>query len=183
VQSSLLRHGGLRRPGPFPPRGFNRPLSPSVLAGGAGEGPGDALFLIREEIAIMKKLHHQNLVQLIEVLDDPDEDSLYMVLEMCQRGVVMKVGLDETANPYDEEACWRYFRDLIMGIEYCESASLVISASKARPAGSWTEEVRRVGRTRLTHGFSHGSTPTGHRSPGHQAGQPAAHERRHTQDC
>jgi [calcium/calmodulin-dependent protein kinase] kinase len=80
----------------------------------------DALYLIREEIAIMKKLNHPNLVQLIEVLDDPEEDSLYMVLEMCKKGVVMKVGLQDPADPYDAETCRCWFRDLILGIEYCE---------------------------------------------------------------
>ena len=68
----------------------------------------------------MKKLNHPNLVSLIEVLDDPEEDSLYMVLEMCKKGVVMKVGLDERAEPYDVEHCRCWFRDLILGIEYCE---------------------------------------------------------------
>lgn len=69
----------------------------------------------------MKKLNHPNLVQLIEVLDDPEEDSLYMVMEMCKKGVVMQVGLDETAKPYSEETCRHLFRDLILGIEYCAS--------------------------------------------------------------
>jgi len=82
----------------------------------------DALFLIREEIAIMKKLNHENLVQLIEVLDDPEDDSLYMVLEMCKKGVVMKVGVHEPAEPYEEEKCRHFFRDLILGIEYCKSS-------------------------------------------------------------
>lgn len=68
----------------------------------------------------MKKLHHPNLVQLIEVLDDPDEDSLYMVLEMCKKGVVMKVGLEENADPYSDERCRHLFRDLLLGIEYRE---------------------------------------------------------------
>jgi calcium/calmodulin-dependent protein kinase kinase 2 len=80
----------------------------------------DALTLIREEIAIMKKLNHPNLVSLIEVLDDPDEDSLYMVLEMCKKGVSMKVGLEDRADPYDEEQCRCWFRDMILGLEYCE---------------------------------------------------------------
>jgi [calcium/calmodulin-dependent protein kinase] kinase len=83
------------------------------------EEAGNPLYLIREEIAIMKKLNHNNLVQLIEVLDDPEEDSLYMVLEMCKKGVIMKVGLDEMADPYDDEDCRCWFRDLILGIEYC----------------------------------------------------------------
>lgn len=81
----------------------------------------DALFYIREEIAIMKKLNHPNLAQLIEVLDDPDEDSLYIVMEMCKKGVIMKVGLGEQADPYPEEECRFWFRDLILGIEYRKS--------------------------------------------------------------
>lgn len=68
----------------------------------------------------MKKLNHPNLVQLIEVLDDPEEDSLFMVLEMCKKGVIMKVGLGDRMQPYSEENCWCWFRDLILGIEYRE---------------------------------------------------------------
>lgn len=66
----------------------------------------------------MKKLNHPNLVSLLEVLDDPEEDSLYMVLEMCKKGVIMRVGMHEPADPYDDESCRCWFRDLILGIEY-----------------------------------------------------------------
>jgi [calcium/calmodulin-dependent protein kinase] kinase len=80
---------------------------------------GNPLYLIREEIAILKKLDHENVVNLIEVLDDPEGDSLYMVLEMCEKGVVMNVDLDQIAEPYPEEQCRLWFRDMILGIEYC----------------------------------------------------------------
>ena len=73
----------------------------------------------------MKKLDHHNLCCLIEVLDDPQEDSLYMVLEMCKKGVVMKVGLDERAEPYESEACRCWFRDMILGIEYLHAQGIV----------------------------------------------------------
>lgn len=66
----------------------------------------------------MKKLNHPNLVQLIEVLDDPEEDSLYMVMDMCKKGVIMSVGLDKCADPYSDESCRYWFRDLVLGIEY-----------------------------------------------------------------
>jgi [calcium/calmodulin-dependent protein kinase] kinase len=90
-----------------------------------GKMDSNSLDLIKEEIAIMKKLSHNNLVSLYEVLDDPDEDSLYMVLEMCKKGVVMKVGLDERAEPYQEEACRCWFRDMILGIEYLHAQGVV----------------------------------------------------------
>ena len=105
---------------------FNSPLhrhSTSEISD-QSEG-GNPLYLIKEEIAVMKKLNHGNLVSLIEVLDDPDEDSLYMVLEMCQKGVVMKVGIDERADPYDDESCRCWFRDLILGIEYLHAQGVV----------------------------------------------------------
>lgn len=89
------------------------------------EGGGNPLHLIKEEIAIMKKLNHQNLVSLIEVLDDPNEDSLYMVLEMCKKGVVMKIGVEEPADPYDDESCRCWFRDLVLGIEYLHAQGVV----------------------------------------------------------
>lgn len=110
--------------------GLNAPLSPHFsefdVEGGGVASRDDALYLIREEIAIMKKLNHPNLVQLIEVLDDPEEDSLYIVLEMCRKGVVMKIGLGEQATPYPEDMCRTWFRDLILGTEYCkcEDASI-----------------------------------------------------------
>lgn len=91
----------------------------------AEEEGGSALNLIREEIAIMKKLHHNNLVALYEVLDDPSEDSLYMVMEMCKKGVVMKVEVGDRADPYDTESCRCWFRDLILGIEYLHAQGIV----------------------------------------------------------
>ena len=106
----------------------------------------------------MKKLNHDNLVQLIEVLDDPEEDSLYMVLEMCKKGVIMKVGLDEMADSYGDEDCRCWFRDLILGIEYC------LYPSRPDP-------------TELLLTFD---VPTsacaGRRSPRHKTGQSASHQ-------
>ncbi|KAF7547390.1 hypothetical protein G7Z17_g7782 [Cylindrodendrum hubeiense] len=117
AQSNILRQGprGPRRIGPGIP----------LNAGLRKSESKDALFLIREEIAIMKKLNHPNLVQLIEVLDDPEEDSLYMVMEMCKRGVVMKVGLDEQAQPFDDGKCRFWFRDLILAIEYLHAQGVI----------------------------------------------------------
>ncbi|RAL05619.1 putative calcium/calmodulin dependent protein kinase [Aspergillus ibericus CBS 121593] len=120
AQSHLLRRPrGPKRPSD----GFNSPLHRRPP--GEDENTENALYLIKEEIAIMKKLNHNNLVSLIEVLDDPKEDSLYMVMEMCKKGVIMKVGLEERADPYDDDQCRCWFRDLILGIEYLHAQGIV----------------------------------------------------------
>lgn len=59
------------------------------------------------------------------MFDDFEEDILYMVLEMCKKGVVMKVGLGELVVLIDEEKCRYWFRDLILGVEYCEFIVIV----------------------------------------------------------
>lgn len=104
--------------------GFNSPLHRHTSSDKLN-GPNNSLELIKEEIAIMKKLDHHNLVSLIEVLDDPQEDSLYMILEMCKKGVAMHVGLDDRAEPYDDEKCRCWFRDMILGIEYLHAQGII----------------------------------------------------------
>ena len=128
AQSNILRrpHAARRAGHIAAGMGFNSPLHRHSSADIQDqEEGGNPLYLIKEEIAIMKKLNHVNLVSLIEVLDDPSEDSLYMVLEMCKKGVVMKVGMDEKADPYDEESCRCWFRDLVLGIEYLHAQGVV----------------------------------------------------------
>ncbi|KAF2654730.1 Pkinase-domain-containing protein [Lophiostoma macrostomum CBS 122681] len=123
AQSNLLRRPSARRrqKGALAAGlGFNSPLHRR-----SSHEENNSLDLIKEEIAIMKKLNHPNLVSLIEVLDDPEEDSLYMVMEMCKKGVVMQVGLEERADPYDEEQCRCWFRDMILGIEYLHAQGII----------------------------------------------------------
>ncbi|KAA8625226.1 SPS1 Serine threonine protein kinase [Pyrenophora tritici-repentis] len=122
AQSNLLRRPtAAKRMRALPAGiGFNSPLHRHSTT-----EENNAFELIKEEIAIMKKLNHPNLVSLIEVLDDPEEDSLYMVMEMCKKGVVMQVGLEERADPYSEEQCRCWFRDMILGLEYLHAQGII----------------------------------------------------------
>lgn len=70
---------------------------------------------VYREIAVLKKLDHPNVVKLVEVLDDPVEDSLYMVFELVKQGEVLSV---PTKNPLSEERAWSVFRDTLLGLEY-----------------------------------------------------------------
>ncbi|KAI5304964.1 hypothetical protein KEM56_005605 [Ascosphaera pollenicola] len=128
AQSHFLRHprhSKHKTAASLAGQGFNSPLHRNPAeTGGLELGSNDQLYLIRQEIAIMKKLQHHNLVSLFEVLDDPTEDSLYMVMELCKQGVVMKVGLGIQAEPYDDERCRHCFRDLLLGVEYLHAQGI-----------------------------------------------------------
>lgn len=64
-----------------------------------------------------QQLDHPNVVKLVEVLDDPLEDSLYLVFELVQLGEVLSIPTD---TPMSEERAWCVFRDVLLGLEYCK---------------------------------------------------------------
>ncbi|KAJ0021940.1 hypothetical protein NQD34_009430 [Periophthalmus magnuspinnatus] len=72
---------------------------------------------VYKEIAILKKLNHHNVVKLVEVR----EEQIIILLKHFQYCVffvrpVMEVPTD---NPLTEEQARFYFRDVVLGIEYC----------------------------------------------------------------
>jgi [calcium/calmodulin-dependent protein kinase] kinase len=73
------------------------------------------LQLVQREIAILKKLRHPNVVKLVEVLDDPNDNYLYMVFEYVERRSLLELPTD---NPLSEDVAWGYFRDTLKGLEY-----------------------------------------------------------------
>merc|ERR1712079_839466 len=48
-----------------------------------------ALDKVYEEIEIMKLTFHNNVVELLGVIDDLDKDLMYLVLEYCQCGPIL----------------------------------------------------------------------------------------------
>ncbi|ORZ41347.1 kinase-like domain-containing protein [Catenaria anguillulae PL171] len=81
---------------------------------------------IRHEVAVFKKLSlgHPNVTSLLEVLDDEDEDNLYMVFELCARPI-MSLTMGERVEPFPEDQAWKYFRDVVLGLEYLHSQRVI----------------------------------------------------------
>lgn len=104
--------------------GFPRRPPPRGPKAAQGEQPKilGPLERVYQEIAILKKLDHINIVKLVEVLDDPSEDNLHMVFELMRKGPVMEVPTDK---PFSEEQARLYFRDVILGIEYLHYQKIV----------------------------------------------------------
>lgn len=96
-----------------------------------------ALQLVEREIAVMKKLSHPNLVNLYEVIDSPQSDMLYMVLDYMTLGEILTYQNDGTFRRKDprpgstkcqvpglvnghftEEQAELYFVDILHGLAY-----------------------------------------------------------------
>ncbi|XP_037088584.1 calcium/calmodulin-dependent protein kinase kinase 1-like [Pollicipes pollicipes] len=111
-KKKIMRKGGMFVRGRLAPHRKNSGGSPLA-------SPLDRVY---REIAILKKLDHPNVVKLVEVLDDPVEDNLYLVFELLEKGEVITIPTDA---PLLEEQAWRYFRDMVMGIEFLHYQKII----------------------------------------------------------
>ncbi|WFC98638.1 non-specific serine/threonine protein kinase [Malassezia yamatoensis] len=78
----------------------------------------DPLWLVRTEVAIMKKLNHPNVIKLYEVLEDSDREALYMVYEYCFDGSIVRMTPGEKVEPLNEITALKYFGQILSGIDY-----------------------------------------------------------------
>jgi len=78
---------------------------------------------MRREAAIMKRLNHENVVNLVDVIDDPKADQLYLVQEYCEKGAIMEKL--EGNTPLPEATARKYFRDLLSGIDYLHAHNVI----------------------------------------------------------
>ncbi|CBQ71655.1 related to Serine/threonine-protein kinase [Sporisorium reilianum SRZ2] len=96
---------------------------------------------VRREIAIMKKCSHDNVVQLKEVIDDPQSKKIFMVLEYMQGGeVVWKDDRGQPALTVDEARS--VLRDVVCGLEYLHYQGIIHRDIK--PANLLWDEHHRV---------------------------------------
>ncbi|XP_062872567.1 calcium/calmodulin-dependent protein kinase kinase 1b [Trichomycterus rosablanca] len=104
--------------------GFPRCPPPKETGASPGDYPKSLgpLHRVYKEVAILKKLDHLNVVKLVEVLDEPAEDNLYLAFELVPKGPVMEIPKDD---PLTEEQARFYFRDTILGIEYLHFQKII----------------------------------------------------------
>lgn len=78
---------------------------------------------LRREIAVMKRLKHENIVSLIEVIDDLKARRIYLIQEYMDGGALM--GDVETMDPIPTTKAWGYFRDIVCGISYLHTECII----------------------------------------------------------
>uniref|UniRef100_H2M491 calcium/calmodulin-dependent protein kinase n=1 Tax=Oryzias latipes TaxID=8090 RepID=H2M491_ORYLA len=105
-KKKLMRQAGFpRRPAPRGARAL--PEGPTQ--------PKGPLERVYQEIAILKKLDHPNVVKLVEV-------SHLTMLKLVKKGAVMEVPTDK---PFGEDQARFYFQDLLRGIEYLHYQKII----------------------------------------------------------
>ncbi len=96
---------------------------------------------VRREIAIMKKCSHDNVVQLKEVIDDPQSKKIFMVLEYMEGGeIVWKNDQAQPTLTVDEARS--ILRDVVCGLEYLHYQGIIHRDIK--PANLLWDKDRRV---------------------------------------
>lgn len=85
---------------------------------------------IREEIEIMKRCHHENVVKLYDILNDPESTKVYLVLEYCSRGPVKWCPENQleikAVGPsiLTFEQARKIVSDVVSGLEYLHSQGI-----------------------------------------------------------
>lgn len=82
-----------------------------------------AMADVLQEVFVMKELDHPNVVKLIEVIDDPDSDNFYMVLEYAKGRAIF-----EGSGPpggIGEATAQSFFIDVLKGLVYLHNHRIV----------------------------------------------------------
>ena len=81
-----------------------RRFSKRVRLGKTGD-PNDS---IKKEVAILKKARHPHVVGLYEVIDDPEYDKVYLVLEFVERSeIVWRKPTEKSIANFEKDRCAR----------------------------------------------------------------------------
>jgi CRP-like cAMP-binding protein len=83
----------------------------------------DSASSIRQEIAVMKRLQHNNIVNLHEVIDDVNARKIFLIQEYMEGGPLMADA--ETCEPVDIGLARKYFRDILRGVCYLHSEGII----------------------------------------------------------
>ena len=72
----------------------------------------------RREFAVTKRVHHRNMLRLVEVIDDPQANNLYFVMQYVDKGALIKLSPLGTCAPLDVDVARGYMRQLCSALTY-----------------------------------------------------------------
>lgn len=84
----------------------------------------DNFNLFQKEIAIMKKISHPNLIQLLEIIDDSEKGKIYFIMDFMDLGFISSplhmAHIKCKSKFLPEDKLLKYFRACLQGLDYCK---------------------------------------------------------------
>jgi serine/threonine protein kinase len=81
---------------------------------------------LEREVVVMKKLRHRNVVRLYEVIDDPAQDLMYLVMQYVEHGPVVSLSAEGIASKVIEPKLMvNYARQICTGLEYLHKKGVI----------------------------------------------------------
>ncbi|KAI9277229.1 kinase-like domain-containing protein [Phascolomyces articulosus] len=117
----------LRLAGPRPCNGLGVTSGQECLGSSSAQNKRRRVDIVPNinEIEVLKQLDHPNIIRLVQAIDDPESDSIYLVMEKADKGSIMDIGSNSTIKPYSQEQCCDYFGQLVDGIDYLHQKGFV----------------------------------------------------------
>ncbi|KAL0488346.1 serine/threonine-protein kinase Stk [Acrasis kona] len=84
-----------------------------------------AMTALKNEINIMRKLKHKNVIQLIEVIHNNEKERIYIVIEFAGAGSLQQVINSHPNKRLPLSDVWCFFTQLIEGLEYIHNQGVV----------------------------------------------------------
>lgn len=88
-------------------------LHPAARNSSVAEGLAE---MLRKEVGAQRKLNHPNVVELLEVVDDPKIQQIYLVMELITGGTLAEPVEEKRVVPEAELRHW--MRGLVLGLEH-----------------------------------------------------------------
>jgi serine/threonine protein kinase len=110
------------------PRGAKGPASPSTstAVGAVAAARQRQRDQLEREVLAMKKLRHRNVVRLYEVIDDPELDRMYLVMQYVEHGPVVTLTPQGMASrTIEPKLMVSYARQICAGLEYLHKKGVI----------------------------------------------------------
>ena len=78
-----------------------------------------------QEVSVLKKLSHPNVLRMVEVIDDPVEDDLFFIMEYVDGGSIVELEPDGTCQATGEARTHDLLCQTLRGLEYLHANMVV----------------------------------------------------------